>query len=99
MSRVPAGKPPSGPGFPLGALKDTDGTTIDGGDLYIEGSWNVELYGPLKDLYEESQGNKINPDVVLHKKWMYGSPQLDAFLQERGIKSLMFGGFNTEQCV
>jgi hypothetical protein len=30
---------------------------------------------------------------------MYGSPQLDAFIQERGIKSLISGGFNTEQCV
>jgi hypothetical protein len=45
----------TGPGFPLPAVQLEDGKVVDAGDMFMQGSWNAELYGPLQKLYEQGK--------------------------------------------
>ncbi|CAD0110042.1 unnamed protein product [Aureobasidium uvarum] len=66
-----------------GNLELPDGTTVDGGRLLMRDAWNSALYPPLDTLYEEGIGCWINKDRM----------------SEKGIRSLLFAGVNTDQCV
>lgn len=69
----------------------------------MRGSWNADLYGPLNEMYEEGRKLPDKPDVWIHKNRMSalwgGRTALDDFLEKEGIRSLLFTGVNTDQCV
>lgn len=67
-----------------------------GGRVLWEGSWNADIYGPLKAL-------ACPTDVVCHKNRMSGmwhpAESLHRFLLEGGFKTLLFAGINTDMCL
>ncbi|EJD55267.1 hypothetical protein AURDEDRAFT_50090 [Auricularia subglabra TFB-10046 SS5] len=71
------------------------------GRLLMRGEWNAQLYGPLQEAYEE--GRDKGTDVWIHKNrisglWGPGGP-CEVFLQEKGIRTLLFAGVNADQCI
>ena len=82
---------------------DGKGGEVDAGGLLMRGAWNSGLYGELDDLYEEGRKLETKPDVWVHKNRMSalwgGRTELESFLEEEGIRSLLFTGVNTDQCV
>ena len=91
-----------GLGKDIGAVTLPDGTTVPGGRLLVRDSWNAKLYPSLEKAYEEGQSAAV-PDVWIHKNRMSGlwgaSTPCTSFLEEQGIKTLLFAGVNTDQCV
>ncbi|KAF8609801.1 Isochorismatase hydrolase [Ceratobasidium sp. AG-I] len=88
----------------LGRHVDPPGLGADLGGKYgrilLRGEWNAELYGPLKEEWERSEGK----DLWVHKNRMSGfgggsTSDLERFLEERGLKTLLFAGVNADQCV
>ena len=79
------------------------GGEVDAGRLLMRDQWNSALYGPLDELCQEGKRLEVRPDVWIHKNRMSalwgGSTDLDEFLQREGIRSLLFTGVNTDQCV
>lgn len=84
----------------------------------LRGEWNAELYGPLKEEWDRSEGR----DLWVHKNryvvfkligWLdieldlgvgrmggFGggnASDLERFLDERGLKTLLFAGVNADQ--
>lgn len=92
-----------GLGGSCGMRKDEGGREIDAGRLLMRDDWNSGLYGKLNDVYEEGKELETKPDVWIHKNRMSAlwgkSTALEEFLEEEGIKSLLFTGVNTDQCV
>ncbi|KAH0161539.1 Isochorismatase hydrolase, partial [Aureobasidium melanogenum] len=86
-----------------GELKLADGTTVDAGRLLMRDAWNSALYPPLDTLYAEGLNLPSKPDVWIHKDRMSGMwgarTDCEDFLEEKGIRSLLFAGVNTDQCV
>ena len=81
-----------------------EGREVQPGKLLMRDQWNSGLYGPLVGVYDE--GKKLGggrEDVWIHKNRMSalwgGRTALGDFLEEQGIKSLLFAGVNTDQCV
>lgn len=76
---------------------------VDAGGLLMRGAWNSGLWGELDGVYEEGRKLEGKPDVWVHKNRMSalwgGRTELEAFLEEEGIRSLLFAGVNTDQCV
>jgi nicotinamidase-related amidase len=76
---------------------------VEAGGLLMRGAWNSGLYGELNDVYEEGKRLDSKPDVWIHKNRMSalwgGRTELETFLEEEGIRSLLFTGVNTDQCV
>jgi len=77
---------------------------VEAGRLLMRDQWNSGLYGPLAQIYEEGKelgGGK--GDVWIHKNRMSalwsGGTELGDFLEAQGIRSLLFSGVNTDQCV
>ncbi|KAF2259247.1 isochorismatase family protein [Lojkania enalia] len=91
-----------GPGADLGEVMLEDGTSLDAGRALMRGTWNAELNGPLLSAFEESQGT-TRPDVRIHKdrnSGLYSSScDCSIFLTRSGIRTLLFAGMNTDQCV
>lgn len=80
-----------------------DGSKVDGGRLLMRDTWNASLPPPLDAAYLEGQGLVHNPDVWIHKNrmsglWGSGTPCTE-FLEKEGIRTLLFAGVNTDQCV
>jgi nicotinamidase-related amidase len=91
-----------GLGSEVGQIRLEDGSTIQGGKLLMRDQWNSDVTPPLKAAYEE--GLKANPpDVWIHKNRMSGlwgdKTLCTEFLEKEGIKTLLFAGVNTDQCV
>ncbi|KAL1588930.1 hypothetical protein WHR41_02367 [Cladosporium halotolerans] len=87
-----------------GMLEDpVTGGKVDAGRLLMRDQWNAGLYGPLKGMFEEGRVLAKRPDVWIHKNRMSAlwgeKTQLDDFLEREGIRSLLFTGVNTDQCV
>lgn len=86
-----------GLGAPCGTITLESGEKIDAGDLLMRDSWNADLYPPLKEIYNSSS------DAWIHKNRMSGlwgsSTPLQAFLEKKGLRTLLFAGVNTDQCV
>lgn len=76
---------------------------IDAGGLLMRDSWNAALFPPLDALYEEGAKLERKPDVWLHKNRMSGlwgaTTMCQEFLEKEGIRTLLFTGVNTDQCV
>lgn len=92
-----------GLGSRCGNITMPDGTEIDAGRLLVRDSWNAALYPPLDALYEEGRHLPHKPDVWLHKNRMSGmwgpSTPCQEFLDANEIRTLLFTGVNTDQCV
>jgi hypothetical protein len=88
-----------GPGYSKGQVALPDGKTVDAGDMYIQGSWNAELYDPLQKQYERGREKRVKPDVVLRTHWMAMGKELEEFLQAQGLTTLLFAGLNIHQAV
>ena len=99
-----------GLGNDLGSVQGTSAAsgetkTIEVGRMFMRGSWNAALHGPLHNSYIESQDG-AKPDVIIHKNRASGfapshsSPNPTAqYLESTGITTLLFAGVNTDQCV
>ena len=92
-----------GLGSEIGPVRLEDGSTVDGGRLLMRESWNAALPPALDAAYKEGQGLAHNPDVWIHKNRMSGlwgsSTPCTEFLEKEGIRTLLFAGVNTDQCV
>jgi nicotinamidase-related amidase len=97
-----------GLGTDIGAVELADNKTVPGGRVLMRDTWNATLYDPFDYKYRESQSKsgdntRSKPDVLFHKNRMSGlwgsGSELESFLQENGIRTLVFGGVNTDQCV
>ena len=91
-----------GLGSEVGPVKLEDGREVQGGGLLMRDAWNSALTPELDALYQE--GLKANPpDVWIHKNRMSGlwgaSSPCTEVLEKEGIKTLLFAGVNTDQCV
>ncbi|GAB7349759.1 hypothetical protein MBLNU459_g0486t1 [Dothideomycetes sp. NU459] len=86
-----------------GSSSSSTTTTIDAGRLLYRGSWNAALFPPLDALFAAGAALPRTPDVWIHKNRMSGlwgaTTPLQAFLESQGIRSLLFAGVNTDQCV
>ncbi|KAF2107100.1 isochorismatase family protein [Lophiotrema nucula] len=91
-----------GIGEPLGKVTLEDGTSVDGGRMLIKDQWNTELHGDLVKAY--SDGSHLKPaDIRFHKEthsgFWGGNTEFARFIKREGIKTLLFAGVNTDQCV
>jgi nicotinamidase-related amidase len=97
------GKIYRGLGSKCGDVVLPDGRTVDAGRLLMRDTWNAALYPPLDAVYEEGKKLTKNPDVWIHKNRMsgmwVGTTPCSEFLEREGIKTLLFTGVNTDQCV
>jgi len=91
-----------GLGTEIGDVTLEDGSVVDGGRLLMRDQWNSALPPDLDAEYQK--GLKASPpDVWIHKNRMSGlwgpSTLCTEFLEKEGIKTLLFSGVNTDQCV
>jgi len=90
------------PGTELGEIVLEDGSKVDAGRIMIRGAWNTELYGSMAGAYEE--GKKASrPNVWIWKNRNSGlwneKSAIGEYLKKEGIRTLLFSGVNTDQCV
>jgi nicotinamidase-related amidase len=92
-----------GLGSPCGKVKLPSGETVEAGRLLMRDTWNAALWHPLDACYQEGKTLSHKPDVWIHKDRMSGiwggSTLCQKFLEKQGIKTLLFTGVNTDQCV
>lgn len=92
-----------GLGSEIGPVTIDDGKVVDAGRLLMRDTWNAALPPALDAAYKEGQLLKEKPDVWIHKNRMSGlwgsSTPCTEFLEQQGIKTLLFSGVNTDQCV
>jgi nicotinamidase-related amidase len=86
----------------MGDIEIEDGTTVQGGRVFMRGTWNSELHAPLEAMRQE--GMKLSPlDVIFYKDRIPamcgGHSDFEDFLRERGITTLLYGGANAEFCM
>jgi nicotinamidase-related amidase len=91
-----------GLGSEVGQVRMEDGSVVQGGGLLMRDQWNSDVTPELKKAYEE--GLKASPpDVWIHKNRMSGlwgdKTLCTEFLEKEGIRTLLFTGVNTDQCV
>ncbi|KAL8948975.1 MAG: hypothetical protein Q9222_004881 [Ikaeria aurantiellina] len=90
------------PGDELGEVTLEDGTKTNAGRALFKGTWNAALHDPLAACFNESQNSPL-PDVLFHKNRNSGMCEVMTectdFLVEKGIRTLLFTGMNTDQCV
>lgn len=86
---------PKGLGFDIGPLKLEDGKTIEGGRVMMQDQWNTAFYSRLEDRSEPQ-------DMWVYKNRLsgfWGGTNIEKVLKDRGIRTLIFSGANTDQCV
>lgn len=89
-------------GNELGEVTLKDGSKVDAGRAIFKGTWNAALHDPLAATFNESQDSPL-PDVLFHKN--RNSAMCEAmtdctdYLVKNGIRTLLFTGMNTDQCV
>ena len=92
-----------GLGTEIGLIKLDDGSTVDGGRLLMRDTWNAALPPSLDRCYQEGQKLSQKPDIWIHKNRMSGlwgsSTPCTEFLEKEGLRTLLFAGVNTDQCV
>jgi nicotinamidase-related amidase len=91
-----------GLGADLGEIVLEDGTKVDAGRVLMRGTWNAALHGPLASAFEKGQAAS-RPDVLIHKNRNSGlsdaMSDCTEYLKREGIRTLLFTGMNTDQCV
>jgi len=92
-----------GLGSEIGPVIVEDGKTVDAGRLLMRDTWNAGLPKTLNDAFVEGQKEKNKADVWIHKNRMSGlwgnGTSCTEYLEREGIKTLLFAGVNTDQCV
>lgn len=100
--QVPEKKSDGGIGSNLGLVKLEDGSVVDAGKMLIRDQWNTRLHGPLDEAFHDGQ-RAMAPDMRFHKERLSGlwgeASELETFLKKQNIKTLLFAGVNTDQCV
>lgn len=90
------------PGEELGEVTLGDGSKIDAGRALFKGTWNAALHDPLAASFNESLSSPL-PDVLFHKNRNSGMCEAMTdctdYLIQKGIRTLLFTGMNTDQCV
>ncbi|KAI1428147.1 Isochorismatase-like protein [Xylaria sp. FL1777] len=79
----------------IGPVNLEDGTLIDGSKVLMRNQWNSRFWYPLR---KESQ----QEDIHIYKNGLsgfWGETGIEAALNSRGIRTLVFAGCNTDQCV
>ncbi|KAI0158120.1 Isochorismatase hydrolase [Xylariaceae sp. FL1272] len=69
----------------------------DRGRLLMEGEWNAALYDPLREASDEELDIFCSKDRI-SALW-HGTTALADALEENSIRTLVFAGVNTDQCV
>lgn len=91
-----------GLGTEIGEVELEDGNVVDGGKLLMRDQWNSALPPALDAEYQKGLGATPS-DVWIHKDRMSGlwgpSSLCTEYLEKAGIKTLLFSGVNTDQCV
>ncbi|KAI9691547.1 MAG: hypothetical protein M1822_007618 [Bathelium mastoideum] len=91
-----------GLGSQCGDVVLPSGETVDAGRLLMRDTWNASLYPPLAEAYQQGLQSR-RPDVWLHKNRMSGmwgaTTPCQEYLEREGIRTLLFAGVNTDQCV
>ena len=92
-----------GLGSEIGLVELDNGKVVDAGRLLMRDTWNAGLTPELDAAFKEGSRLKERPDVWIQKNRMSGlwgttTPCQD-FLEKEGIKTLLFAGVNTDQCV
>ncbi|KAF5683074.1 Isochorismatase hydrolase [Fusarium denticulatum] len=82
-------------GAEIGHVRAGDGTDIDAGRVMMRDQWNTEFYHSLKAI-SEPQDLHINKNRL---SGFWGGTGIEEALQNRGIRTLLFSGENTDQCV
>ncbi|KAI0868038.1 Isochorismatase hydrolase [Hypoxylon argillaceum] len=101
--RVHCGEQPQArqPGTDLGEVQTSTGNRVAGRAL-MRDTWNTELHEPLLHVYKTGLSGP-RPDVIIHKDRNSGlyDDECDfaKYLVESGIRTLLFSGMNTDQCV
>ncbi|KAJ5152731.1 uncharacterized protein N7482_009209 [Penicillium canariense] len=97
-----------GLGTDLGDVELGDDNTVQGGRVLMRDSWNAALYDQFDKEYKANRDSRADitrkkPDVLIHKDRMSGlwgsGSELEIFLEQEGITTLLFAGVNTDQCV
>ena len=92
-----------GLGSEIGLVKIEDDKVVNAGRLLMRDTWNAALPPALDAAYREGRSLKEKPDVWIHKNRMSGlwgsSTPCTEYLEREGIKTLLFAGVNTDQCV
>ena len=102
-----------GLGTEIGHLELDDGSKVDGGRLLMRDQWNAALYPTLEEIRRPEDVwihknrlvnycHHINIDMLtLHRmSGLWGGGTLcTQYLESTGIRSLLFAGVNTDQCV
>jgi len=87
----------------MGSVKVKNGSYVEGGRFLMQGAWNTQLHGPLRQAYMDSLRNYTPADRLIYKQRISGIydgfPDVTDFLKSRGIRTLLFAGVNTEYCV
>lgn len=105
--KPPSGKDPRlyrGLGSELGSVEMDDGSTVEGGRLLMRDQWNSALHPMLEEQRQQGQRGKVErEDVWIHKNRMSGlwggETACSKFLEEENIRTVIFAGVNTDQCV
>lgn len=92
-----------GLGSEIGPVKIEKSETVDAGRLLFRDTWNAALPTALDNAYKAGLKIEHKPDVWIHKNRMSGlwgsSTPCTDYLEKEGIKTLLFAGVNTDQCV
>ncbi|KAH8742315.1 Isochorismatase-like protein [Diaporthe sp. PMI_573] len=84
-----------GLGSEIGPLQLEDGEVIEGGRVMMRDQWNTAFYSRLVDVAEPQ-------DIWVYKNRLsgfWGGTDVEKTLADRGIRTLLFSGANTDQCV
>lgn len=91
------GKKRIGPlGTDIGPLTLDNGTVVEGGRSLTKGEWNTAAYDPLAEKADADQ------DIWVYKNRLsgfWGGTTVEEALHARGVRTLLFSGANTDQCV
>ncbi|KAI9708708.1 MAG: hypothetical protein M1828_002671 [Chrysothrix sp. TS-e1954] len=91
-----------GLGDEIGLVTLEDGTLVDGGRMFMRDTWNAALHAPLAAAFREGQQG-ARPDLWFHKNRNSGlcesNTSLCQYLRANGLRTLLFAGLNTDQCV
>lgn len=85
-----------GLGSEIGPVKLADGKVVDGGRALMREQWNSALYDPLAGVAQPGH------DIWIAKNRLsgfWGGTGIEEALAGRGIRTLLFSGANTDQCV
>ncbi|KAL8831925.1 MAG: hypothetical protein Q9170_005087 [Blastenia crenularia] len=85
----------NGLGSEIGPVELGDGSTINGGRVLMLNQWNSESYKPLEDQHEP-QDMQVDKNRL---SGFWGGTAAEEILEGRGIRTLLFAGANTDQCV